>query len=105
LDDISPHQTSVLLVYLLPVFELQVDADDVNVLGGSVYSIRRNTEALVVASNKTGLEVDADKTKNIFMSRHQNTGRRHHIKINKSSFERVEDYKYLETTLTYQNST
>jgi hypothetical protein len=47
----------VLLVYLLPVFELQFDADDVNVLGGSVHSIRKNTETLVVASKKTGLEV------------------------------------------------
>ena len=47
----------MLLVYLLPVFELQVDADDVNVLGGSIHSIRKNPEALVVASKKVGFEV------------------------------------------------
>jgi len=47
----------VLLVYLLLVFELQVDAADVNVLGGSIHSIRKNTEALVAASKKTRLEV------------------------------------------------
>ena len=47
----------MLLVYLLPVFELQVDADGVDVLGGSIYSIRKNTEDLVGASKKTGLEV------------------------------------------------
>jgi hypothetical protein len=51
----------VLLLYLLPVFEIQVDADNVNVLGGSIYSIKKNTEALVVASKKTGLEVNAEK--------------------------------------------
>jgi hypothetical protein len=34
----------------------------------------------------------------------QNAGRSHNIKINNSSFERVEQFKYLGTTLTYQNS-
>jgi hypothetical protein len=38
-----------------------VHADDVNMLGGSVYAIMRNTEALVVASKETGLKVNADK--------------------------------------------
>jgi hypothetical protein len=31
-------------------------------------------------------------------------GRNHSIKIDDSSFERVEEFKYLGTTLTYQNS-
>jgi hypothetical protein len=35
-------------------------ADDINILGGSVRPIRKNTEALVVASKETGLEVNAD---------------------------------------------
>jgi hypothetical protein len=34
----------------------------------------------------------------------QNAGRNHSIKIDNSSFERVEELKYLGTTLTYQNS-
>jgi len=38
------------------------------------------------------------------MSRYQNARRSHHVKIDKSSFKRVEDYKYLETPLTYKNS-
>jgi len=38
------------------------------------------------------------------MSRDQNAGRRHNIKIDNSSFEMVEEVKYLETTLTNQNS-
>jgi hypothetical protein len=49
----------VLPVYLLPVFEL--DADDVNVLGGNIHSIGINTEALVGASKKTGLDVKLSK--------------------------------------------
>jgi hypothetical protein len=38
-----------------------ISADDVNILGGGVHTIQKNTEALVVAS-KIGLEVNADKT-------------------------------------------
>jgi hypothetical protein len=37
--------------------QLLVYADDVNILGGSVHSIKKNTEALVVASKETRLEV------------------------------------------------
>jgi hypothetical protein len=64
----------VLLVYLLPGFD-QVDADDDNVLGGSIHSTRKITGALVVASKKIGLEVNADNTKYIVMSRLPNAGR------------------------------
>ena len=59
---------------------------------------------MVVASEETGLEVNADNTKYIFMSRDQNAGRSHSIKTDNSSFERVEEFKYLETTVTNQNS-
>jgi hypothetical protein len=34
------------------------------------------------------------------VSRDQNAGRNHSIKIDNSSFERVEEFKYLGTTLT-----
>jgi len=79
--------------------QLLVYADDVNILGGSVHTIKKNAEALVLASKETGLEVNADKTKYMVMSRDQNAGRRHSIKIDNSSFDRVEEFKYLETTL------
>jgi len=38
------------------------------------------------------------------MSRDQNAGRAHSIKIDNSSFERKDEFKYLGTTLTNQNS-
>jgi hypothetical protein len=38
------------------------------------------------------------------MSRDQNAGRSRSINIDSSSFERVEEFKYLVTTLTNQNS-
>ena len=75
--------------------QLLVYADDVNILGGSVHTIKENTEYLAVASKQTGLEVNADKPKYMVLSQDQNAGRNHSIKIDNSSFERVEEFKYL----------
>jgi len=78
--------------------------DDVNILGGSVDSVKKNAEALVAASKETGLEVNAHKTKYMAVSRDQNAGRIHSMKTDNISIERVEEFKYLGTTLTNQNS-
>ena len=42
--------------------------------------------------------------KYMVMSQDQNTGRSHSMKTDNSSIERVEEFKYLGTTLTTQNS-
>ena len=42
--------------------QLLVHADAVQILGGSIHGIKKNTEILVVASNEIGIEVNADKT-------------------------------------------
>ena len=55
--------------------QLFVYAEDVNILDGSVCTMKRNTDDLVVASKEIGPEVNADKTKYVVMSRDQNTGR------------------------------
>jgi len=41
--------------------------DDVNILGGSVHTVKENAEALIVASKEIGLEVNAVKTKYMVM--------------------------------------
>ena len=79
-------------------------ADDVNILGGSVHTVKKNAESLVVDTTEIGLEVNADKTKYMVMSRDRNAGRGHSAKIDNSSIERVEEFKYLGKTLTGQNS-
>ena len=40
----------------------------------------------------------------MFVSGDQNAGQSHNIKLHNTSFERVEQFKYLEITLTNQNS-
>jgi len=78
--------------------------DDVKILGGSIHTLKENAEALVAATRETGLEVSADKTKYMVMSRDQNAGRNHSVGIDNSTFERVKEFEYLGTTLTNQNS-
>ena len=74
------------------------------ILGGSIHTMKKIAEALVAASKEIGLEVNADKTKYVVMSADQNTGQSDNIKIDNSSFKRVEEFKYLGTTLTNHNS-
>ena len=73
-------------------------------MGGSVHTIKENAEALIVASKETGLAVNADKTKYIVMSRDQNAGRSQNMKIDNRTIGRVEELRYLGTTLINQNS-
>ena len=75
--------------------QLLVYADGVNILGGSVHTIKENTEALIVASKEIGLEVNIDKTKYMVMSRDQNAGRSHVMKTDDSYFEREDEFKYM----------
>ena len=54
--------------------QLLAYADYVNILGGSTHNVKENAEALVAAAREIGLEVSADKTKYMVMSRDQNAG-------------------------------
>ena len=79
-------------------------ADDVNILGGSIHTLKENAEALVAATREIELEVSADKTKYMVTSRDQNARRNHSVRIDNNTFERVKEFKHLGTTLTNQNS-
>jgi len=70
-------------------FLVHIIGDDANILGRSVHTIKKNTEALVTASKQIGLEVNADTIKYLVMSRDQNARRSYDTKIDNSCFERV----------------
>jgi len=78
--------------------------DDVNILGGSIHTLKENAEALVAANKEIGRDKKADKSKYIVMSLDQNAGRNHSVRIDNSTFESFEVFKYLGKTLTHQNS-
>ena len=116
-DALSPLLFNVALEYAIKRVQVNQDglklngthqvlayANDVDILGGSVHAVKESAEALVVAAKENGLEVNADKTKYMVMSRDWDAGWDHSVKIDNSPIERVEEFKYLGTTLTNQNS-
>jgi hypothetical protein len=54
--------------------QLLVYADDMNLLGDNIDTIKKNTGTLIDASKEVGIEVNTEKTKYMLLSRHQNAG-------------------------------
>jgi hypothetical protein len=65
--------------------QLLAYADNVNLLGDNIDTIKENTESLIDASKEVGLEINVDKTKCMLLSRTQNIGRNRNIKITNRS--------------------
>jgi hypothetical protein len=61
--------------------QLLVHANDVNLPGDNIDSIKKNTQTLFDAGNQFGLEVSTEKTKYMLLSRHRNAGQNHDIKM------------------------
>jgi hypothetical protein len=62
-------------VYVSICDQLLVYDDDVDLLGHNIDTIKKNTEALITASKQFDLEVNAEKTKCMLLSRHQSAGK------------------------------
>jgi hypothetical protein len=80
-----------------------VSAYDINLLGDSVNTIKENSETLLETSRDIGLEINAEKTKYMIMSRHPNSGQNHNIRTANELHANVAKFKYLGTTPTNQN--
>jgi CelD/BcsL family acetyltransferase involved in cellulose biosynthesis len=77
--------------------------DDVNILEDNINTTNKNTAVLTDVSNEVDLEVNAEKTKYMLLSRHRNAEQNHDIKIANRCFENVGQFEYLGTTVTDQN--
>jgi hypothetical protein len=64
-------------------------AVDVDLLEDGIDAIKKNTKPLIDASKEVYLEINIEKTKYMLLSRHQNVGQNHDIKIVNRSFENV----------------
>jgi hypothetical protein len=51
---------------------LLVYADDVNLLGDNIVTIKKSTQTLIEVNKEDGLEVNTEETKYILLSRQQN---------------------------------
>jgi hypothetical protein len=81
--------------------QLLVYADDVDLLGDNIDTIKKNTNS--DTSKDAGLDVNTEKTKYMFLYHHQNAGQNHDIKIANRSCKNMAQSKYLGTTGTHQN--
>jgi hypothetical protein len=82
---------------------LLVYTDDVNLLDKNINKIKQNTGTILETSRDIFLEINAEKTKCVTMSRHQNSGQNQNIWIAYESFGGVEKLKHLRTSLKNQN--
>jgi hypothetical protein len=78
-------------------------ADDVNLPGDNIDTIKKSTETLNDASKEVGIEIKVEKSKYMLLSSRENVGENPDIKIANRSFENVSQLKYLRTTVTNQN--
>jgi hypothetical protein len=77
--------------------------DDGNLLGENVNVVKNIPEALLHVGMEVGLEVNAEKTKYIFVSRHQAMQQTRYVSVANKSFVNVAELQYFRTTEKHQN--
>jgi len=94
-DALSPLLFNFALEYVIrrvqenqdSIHQLMVYADDDNIMGRSIPTVGKNTEALIVASKGMGPVVN-DKIKYVVMPRDQNAGQSHIMRTDTSFLQR-----------------
>jgi hypothetical protein len=76
--------------------QLLIYADDINLLGDNIHTIKKNTETIIDASKEVGLEVNAEKSTYMLLSHHQNAGQNHDTEIANRSFKMWQSSNILE---------
>jgi hypothetical protein len=74
--------------------QLLAFADDLNPLVDNTDIIKKNTESLLCTTKETGLEVNAEKSKDMLLSHYQNGRQNHSINITNRPFENVSQFRY-----------
>ncbi|MEB2589631.1 reverse transcriptase domain-containing protein, partial [Bacillus cereus] len=85
------------------VTQLLAYADDVDLLGDDVNTIKNNAKIFFKTAKEIGLEVNKEKTKYMLTGRNQVLGNNQNLIIDNNSFEPVSKFKYLGVILTNEN--
>jgi hypothetical protein len=64
-------------------------ADEVNLLGANIYTIKKNTETLTDASKEFGLEINVEIAKYMLLSHHQNESQNRDVRVANTIFQIV----------------
>jgi hypothetical protein len=80
-----------------------VCANDLNLPGDNIDTIKKNTETLVNTSKEVGLEVNTQKTKYTLLAHYQNAGQNRDINIANRCSESVAQSRYLRRTVANEN--
>jgi hypothetical protein len=81
--------------------QLLAYADDMNLLGDNIDTIKKNTETLIDASKEVGDELNVEKTKYMLLFRHENEGRNRGIKTANRSFENLSQFRNMVTVINH----
>jgi hypothetical protein len=81
----SRFTTRDLLIYLFFATE--------GLLGDDIETIKKNTQTLIDAGKEVGLEVNTEKIKYMLLSRQQNAGQNHDMKVGNRCFGNVEQFR------------